>query len=303
MHGDFDYFLILSALAFLLVIVLLIRLFRKGSSKNEKVLSAPVRRERIGPRPVARPNPYKVHAVEEASQPPRTMTMVFYDEAQHPVAVMSRSTLGAQSWGTYRSNEFSLLTAFINASFATQANEVITLHYPQGNVGSGRLSVKAFDEKGNEVACNASLSLRGEDFPTYDATEDLQTWLIEAPLRIYRNIFLGLDAIEQAKLLKLEFGKDELVESEASNLSPVSRLALSYLLLSKLAKDKDFFVRMGRYNRFSHFLNVNNVQENEALFTLERLIISQTFVQTQKLPFFLVRTATPCAQWSKALKY
>lgn len=57
MHGDFDYFLILSALAFLLVIVLLIRLFRKGSSKNEKVLSAPVRRERIGPRPVARPNP------------------------------------------------------------------------------------------------------------------------------------------------------------------------------------------------------------------------------------------------------
>ena len=122
-------------------------------------------------------------------------------------------------------------------------------------------------------------------------------------MRIYRNIFLGLDAIEQAKLLKLEFGKDELVESEASNLSPVSRLALSYLLLSKLAKDKDFFVRMGRYNRFSHFLNVNNVQENEALFTLERLIISQTFVQTQKLPFFLVRTATPCAQWSKALKY
>lgn len=27
------------------------------------------------------------------------MTMVFYDENAHPVAVMSRSTLGAQSWG------------------------------------------------------------------------------------------------------------------------------------------------------------------------------------------------------------
>lgn len=177
------------------------------------------------------------------------------------------------------------------------------MHYPQGNVSSGRLNVKAFDEKGTEVAFKSSITLRWEDFPAYDAAEDLQTWLIEAPLRIYRNIFLDLDAIEQAKLLKLEFGRDELIESESSNLSTISRLALSYLLLAKLAKDKDFFVRMGRYNRFSHFLNVNDAQDNEALFTLERLIISQTFVQTQKLPFFLVRTATPCAQWSKALKY
>ncbi len=302
MNGNFDYFLILSALAFTLVILLLVNLFKKGSTKDEKVLSAPVRRERISPRPVTRPNPYKAHLLEEPPQPPRITTMVFYDENDRPVVVMSRSTLGAQSWGTHRSTESSLLTAFISASFATQANEVITLHYPQGNV-SGRLSVKAFDEKGAEVAFHASISLRGEDFPTYDATEDLQTWLIEAPLRIYRNIFLDLNAIEQAKLLKLEFGKDELIEKEQSNLSPVSRLALSYLLLAKLAKDKDFFVRMGRYNRLSHFLNANDVQDNEALFTLERLIISQTFVQTQKLPFFLVRTATPCAQWLKALKY
>ena len=302
MNGNFDYFLILSALVFGLVVVLLINLFKKGSEKSEKVLSAPVRRERISPRPVARPNPYKAHLLKEAPQPPRITTMVFYDEKVNPVAVMSRSTLGAQSWGTHRSNESSLLTAFINASFPTQANEVITLHYPQGNV-SGRLSVKAFDEKGSEVAFNASIALRGEDFPTYDATEDLQTWLIEAPLRIYRNLFLGLDAIEQAKLLKLELDQDEFIESEQSNLSSISRLALSYLLLTKLAKDKDFFVRMGRYNRFSHFLHDNDAQDNEALFPLERLIISQTFVQTQKLPFFLVRTATPCAQWLKALKY
>lgn len=302
MHGDFDYFLILSALAFGLVIVLLINLFKKGSAKGEKVLSAPIRRERISPRPVARPNPYKASILEEPPQPPRITTMVFYDEKAHPVAVMNRSTLGAQSWGTHRSNESSLLTAFINTSFPTQANEVITLHYPQGNA-SGRLSVKAFDEKGSEVAFNASIALRGEDFPAYDATENLQTWLIDSPMRIYRNIFLDLDAIEQAKLLKLEFGKDELIENEQAGLSSVSRLALSYLLLAKLAKDEDFFVRMGRYNRFSHFLNVIDAQDNEALFTLERLIISQTFVQTQKLPFFLVRTATPCAQWSKALKY
>lgn len=303
MHGNFDYFLILSALAFGLVIVLLFSLFKKGSPKNEKVLSSPVRRERIGQRPALRSNPYKAHIKAEAPALPRIMTLVFYDESTHPVAVMSRSTLGAQGWGTLRANESSKLTAFINTSFSTQANEVITLHYPQGNFAPGPLTVKAFDEKGSEVAFDASVVLQGEDFPLYEASEDLQSWLIQAPLRIYRNIFLELDAIEQAKLLKLEFGNDELVENDQTNLSSVSRLALSYLLLAKLAKEEDFFVRMGRYNRLSHFLNANDDRDNEALFTLERLIISQTFVQTQKLPFFLVRTATPCAQWLKALKY
>ncbi len=305
MQGDFDYFLILTVLAVVLVVVLLISLMkRKPEQRADAVSVAPRRTDRVRARPqestISKPK------IELPPIAPRVMTVVFYDRHCHPIAVLMRSTLGAQGWGTQVQGEKPALTTFINKYLQPQANEMLTLHYPQSEVPSlgDVLAVKAFGEKGNPIEFTSDLIVRDCDFPQYDRQENLHTWLQESPFAIYRQIFLLLDEVQQTLLSKVEFGGDQAMDQEIwALMNQDSRLAVCYLLLHKLAAEEDFFVRMGRYNRFSAYLNSHDAQEYETLHALERLIISQSFVQTQKMPIFLVRTSTGGIQWSKALKY
>lgn len=304
MQGDFDYFLILTFLAVILVIVLLLSLLKRKSEPGEKISDTHRRTERVKARPqesmISKPK------IELPPIAPRVMTVVFYDSHSRPVAVLMRSTLGAQGWGTQVQGEKPALTAFINKYLQPQPNEMLTLHYPQSEVAcqGEALSVKAFGEKGNPIEFTSDLIVRDCDFPLYDRLENLHVWLQESPFAIYRQIFLLLDEVQQTLLSKVEFGGDDVMNQQIwSSMNQEARLATCYLLLNKLATEEDFFVRMGRYNRFSAYLDSHDAQEYETLHALERLIISQSFVQTQKMPIFLVRTSTGGIQWSKALKY
>ena len=186
MQGDFDYFLILTVLAVVLVVVLLISLMkRKPEQRADAVSVAPRRTDRVRARPqestISKPK------IELPPIAPRVMTVVFYDRHCHPIAVLMRSTLGAQGWGTQVQGEKPALTTFINKYLQPQANEMLTLHYPQSEVPSlgDVLAVKAFGEKGNPIEFTSDLIVRDCDFPQYDRQENLHTWLQESPFAIY----------------------------------------------------------------------------------------------------------------------
>ena len=306
MSTQFDYFLILTFFAVVAVMVLFVNLLKSSHQKDQPKhsLNSSNRIERIGSRSASVTD--SATRAEKPRKAPRITSLVFYDLEKRPVAVLSRTTLGAQPWGRRKEAESLPLTLLITRYLKPSENESITLHYPLGNPHSFQdiLSIRAFDENGLSLAFEYPLSIRGEDFPVFDTTENLQTWLIQTPLSIYRQLFLRLGAVEQVHLLKLELTDCQTLSLTFwQQMSNESKVAVINLLLYRLALAEDFFTRMQLYNRFTPFIHGIETTDDDPICSLERLIISQTFVQKQKLPFFLIRTSSPTIQWSKALKY
>ena len=127
MTQDFDFFLLLSALALILVIWLMVRAVKgcaKGnSSLPPKVKEAPRRVERVTPR-----SKEPSHSEKEQKQPPKITTLYFTTKDDQPFAVIRLSTIGAQVWGNESIELPTALTRFIDRFLPRDEGESLLIH-------------------------------------------------------------------------------------------------------------------------------------------------------------------------------
>ena len=127
MTQDFDFFLLLSALALILVIWLMVRAVKgcaKGnSSLPPKVKEAPRRVERVTPR-----SKEPSHSEKEQKQPHKITTLYFTTKDDQPFAVIRLSTIGAQVWGNESIELPTALTRFIDRFLPRDEGESLLIH-------------------------------------------------------------------------------------------------------------------------------------------------------------------------------
>ena len=311
MVQDFDFFLLLSALAVLLVLWLMVRTFRgtgsRGKSQNTinaktgEIKAHRARPERIKSR---KPEPH-IEMPKEEKKPPRVTALIFTTAQSNPFAVIQLSTVGAQPWGeeTFKLSEN--LQNFLNRFLKPEDNESVLIHICQALSESDQLSAVAVNENGERMGEAMPVGLTVRDFPLYEdiQTKEISEWLFSALQAQYRECFMKLDPSQMAQLIKAEYTDKnfplDLMPKETSDVS----LALAFLLLTKILCNSDFATRSALWNCYWKLLENNNFHEDETLNRFERLVISQTFVQTQKLPFLLIQTPTSSGNCYKALNY
>ena len=79
--------------------------------------------------------------------------------------------------------------------------------------------------------------------------------------------------------------------------------ALGLLFLLRIHNESDNLVRSSLLNQYLGFIELSHFSYSAQLESLEHLVISQIFVQTQKLPFLLIQTPKDCGKCYNALNY
>lgn len=311
MVQDFDFFLLLSALAVLLVLWLMVRTFRgtgsRGKSQNTinaktgEIKAHRARTERIKSR---KPDP-QIEMPKEEKKPPRVMALIFTTAQSKTFAVIQLTSVGAQAWGdeTFKLSEN--LQSFLNRFLKPEDNESVLIHICQALSETEQLSAVAVNENGERMGEAMPVGLTVRDFPLYEEiqSKEISEWLLSALQAQYRERFMKLDPSQMAQLIKAEYmDKNFPLDLIAKERAEVT-LALAFLLLTKILSYSDFAVRSALWNCYWKLLENNNFHDDETLNRFERLVISQTFVQTQKLPFLLIHTPTSSANCYKALNY
>lgn len=308
MVQDFDFFLLLSALAVLLVLWLMVRTFRgtRSSKKSQNTINAKTgeikahraRPERIKSR---KPQPH-IEMPKEEKNPPRVTALIFTNAQSKPFAVIQLSTVGAQPWGeeTFKLSEN--LQNFLNRFLKPEDNESVLIHICQALCETDELSAVAVNENGERMGEAMPVGLTVRDFPLYEEiqSKEFSEWLLSALQAQYRERFMKLDPSQMAQLIKAEY---MYTNFPASEVTSEASLAAAFLLLTKILSNSDFATRSALWNCYWKLLENNNFDNDETLNRFERLVISQTFVQTQKLPFLLIQTPTSSGNCYKALNY
>ena len=158
------------------------------------------------------------------------------------------------------------------------------------------------NENGERMGEAMPVGLTVRDFPLYEEiqSKDISDWLLSALQAQYRELFMKLDPSQMAQLIKAEY---MYTNFPASEVTSEASLAAAFLLLTKILSNSDFATRSALWNCYWKLLENNNFDNDETLNRFERLVISQTFVQTQKLPFLLIQTPTSSGNCYKALNY
>ncbi len=304
MAQDFDYFLILSALAFLLVVVLIVRTLKPSKDKTKPVRDrepAPAKRsERIAARPITLEDRLKAR-VQLDPVKPRIIRIELYSENQ-PAAVISLSSVGALAWGNPQtlSRPFE---AFLKKYLRAENGESILVHKLPQNKSDAFLSAVLFDNQdGVQRLAPEQTYLKAEDLPAAGKTEALLPWLKGKLHAATTELFFRLAEIEQARVFchAAKAGTSlELTDEASEELKRYEALcALSAALLST-GYDQQARALNRYWQCFAQFKNPQSEEES----TLEHLVFSQIFVQTQKLPIFFVITPTSSRKCYNALNF
>ena len=306
MNKDFDFFLLLSALAILLLLWLIVRTL-KGHSQNPPVIKNTGGGERSGRRidrvQVRKDEPRdEGKKVDPEPKPCRALCYCFRCADGQPFAVIRVTAIGAQTWGASKNLSLSLLR-FIDRCIQTEPDESLLIHLIRKADPNESLTVEAFDEKGNAQAGTYLSGLKVSDFPTYHSfdRDELQSWTLESLSSAYREAFRCCQPHEMASLIKAELTRlDSEMHAQASESF---RLAQRYLKLTHILNEKDFYKRSSLWISYWSLKDQSSTHTCDELKRLERLVISQTFVQTQKLPFLLICTPKSSGKCYNALNY
>lgn len=306
MNKDFDFFLLLSALAILLVLWLIVRTL-KSHSQNPPVIKNTGGGEQSGRRidrvQVRKVKPsIKEKKIDPEPKPSRAVCYCFRCADGLPFAVIRVSAIGAQTWGASKNLSLSLLR-FIDRCIPTEPDESLLIHLIRKADPNASLTVEAFDEKGNALSGTYPSGLKVSDFPTYHSfdRDELQSWTLESLSSAYREAFRCCQAHEMASLIKAELTR---LDSEMHEQASESfRLAQRYLKLTQILNEKDFYKRSSLWISYWSLTDQSSTHTSDELNRLERLVISQTFVQTQKLPFLLICTPKSSGKCYNALNY
>ena len=302
MTQDFDFFLLLSALALILVIWLMVRAV-KGCAKGNgslppKVKEAPRRVERVTPR-----SKEPSHSEKEQKQPHKITTLYFTTKDDQPFAVIRLSTIGAQVWGNESIELPTALTRFIDRFLPRDEGESLLIHLVSPLPSDTALYAQAYGEDGECVAKSHPVGLTPNDFPHYKNIDShsLKDWIRQTLVTTYHTIFFTLSASEMAFLLRAE--KTKKIDYSGLEVSNSFRQALALLFLLRIHNESDNLVRSSLLNQYLGFIELSHFSYSAQFESLEHLVISQIFVQTQKLPFLLIQTPKDCGKCYKALNY
>ena len=306
MNKDFDFFLLLSALAILLVLWLIVRTL-KGHSQNPPVIKNTEGGEQSGRRidrvQVRKDRPrVEEKKVDPEPKPRRALCYCFRCADGQPFAVIRVTAIGAQTWGVSKHLSLSLLR-FIDRCILTEPDESLLIHLIRKADPNASLTVEAFDEKGNALSGTYPSGLKVSDFPIYHSFDhdELRSWTLESLSSAYREAFRRCQAHEMASLIKAESAR---IDSEIhAQISESFLLAQRYLKLIQILKEKDFYRRSSLWISYWLLADQSSTHTCDELNRLERLVISQTFVQTQKLPFLLICTPKSSGKCYNALNY
>ena len=147
MVQDFDFFLLLSALAVLLVLWLMVRTFRgtgrSGKTQNNlnRTTGSETQPRRARPERIkSRKSEPHIEMPKEEKKPPRIMALIFTTAQSKPFAVIQLSTVGAQPWGeeTFKLSEN--LQSFLNRFLKPEDNESVLIHICQALSETEQLS-------------------------------------------------------------------------------------------------------------------------------------------------------------------
>ena len=308
MTQDFDFFLLLSALALILVVWLMIRAM-KGSAKENKSLSSIVKEvPQNSTRRVERftsrsKEAAKVDVEEKQKQPPKISTLYFTTQDDQPFAVIRLSTIGAQVWGNESIELSTSLTRFIDRFLPRDEGESLLIHLVSPLPSDTALYAQAYGEDGECVSKSHPVGLTPNDFPHYiDIDNDsLRAWIHQTLVAAYHTLFFTLSASEMTFLLRAE--KTKKIDYSVSEVSNSFLQALALLLLLHTHDESNELVRSSLLNQYLGFIEWSHFSYSRELESFERLVISQIFVQTQKLPFLLIQTPKDCGKCYKALNY
>lgn len=303
MNSDFDVFLILSVLAILFVLWLLIRSFKSQPKTKEPTINTErkkaVRIERIHSKAqstCASPKDIK-------PKKPRVMGFLFILNDKSIFAYIRVSSVGAQAWGDETIEIKAPLLRFIERFLRTEDQESLLIDIIREEGPSADLLAQAIDEKGMPLGEPYPVGLKAGDFPMPQSIyfTQLKRWTVQSLTMAYHAAFYKNNAAEMALLMKAENNLSGL--KNISFDSGAFLLSAAYLILIALIKESDYHKRSQLWNQYWGIIEQNNFRYTEQLDRLERLVISQTFVQTQKLPFLLMRTSTSSGKCYNALNY
>lgn len=308
MTQDFDFFLLLSALALILVIWLMIRAV-KGSAKENKSPSSTVKEvpqnsnRRVERFTSRSKEPSKADIEEKQKQPPKISTLYFTTQDDQPFAVIRLSTIGAQVWGNKSIELSPALTRFIDRFLPRDEGESLLIHLVSPLPSDTPLYAQAYRENGECVAKSHPVGLTPNDFPHYINIDrhSLKDWIRQTLVTTYHTIFFSLSASEMAFLLRAE--KTKKIDYSAPDVSNSFLQALALLSLLHIHDESNELVRSSLLNQYLGFIKLRHFSYSTQLESFERLVISQIFVQTQKLPFLLIQTPKDCGKCYKALNY
>ncbi len=306
MNQEFDYFLLLSALAVVLVIWLLVKVLKQ--KKPQETKKAVEERQRKPRARIERISTVKKEQIVKPQAPevkkkPRVTFFYFTTREGTPFASLQLSTVGAQPWGNTKINLSDRLQRFCDRFMKKDDHESLLIHLYAPDTPESELLAQAFSEKGEAFNDPKPLSLKVSDFPTVSrkSREELKDWTIHLLLHHYREAFYQVSASEEAQLIKLEHCPQ--TEIEDSDFSPLALRAVAYLTLLRLLREPDFHKRSVIWNRYWSVVESKGFTYTKTLESSERVVISQTFVQTQKLPFLLIQTPTSSGECYNALNY
>ena len=306
MDTQFDYFLILSGCAFVLVIWLVIRSFKSSGARQSNDHSKRVSqatdstprvarlRERIGARTDSSENSVIVAKPIE----PVLTTLCFTDGRSYPFAV---ANLTSDFW-LHSKHEFYLpeklqetLTRYLPLTESTSARLLHVLDSPR----AGRpIVLRGFDEKGKPWTKPLTAALSSEDFRIDAQPVAWQSEVREPLQKFYRARFRELDANDQASLIALENHSERLL---AARVGRSAQRALRAQILMALLVNTDCQCYFQLIN--CYFLSLEQCPADPSELMLYRLTISQTFAQTQKLPFLVVSNTSSGVKCYNALNY
>ncbi len=306
MDAQFDYFLILGACAFGLVIWLVGRALRSGHSKTDGLQSKPTKntsgknprssasRERVATRAGSVVTQQKSQEARE----PHLTTLCFTDGRAYPFAVVN---LSSDFWLHSDRPVFlpQRLQETLDRYLPLSEDYPARLFHMIDTPRTGRpIILRGFDEKGNVWQKPLVAGLNGEDFSIEPSPNSLVNEISEKLRAYYRAQFRVLEAADQAALMALENHPENLLTARV-NVS--AQKAYRALLLQAILFNTDTLCHFQLINcYFSHF---EYSPANTSELTLYRLIISQTFAQTQMLPFLLVSNTKSGVKCYNALNY
>lgn len=304
MNQEFDYFLLLSALALVLVIWLLIKLLKqkKPQASERKIIQEKPRArvERISTR--KRDEAVKIQT-PKVEKMPRAMLFYFTTKEGRPFASLQLCSVGAQPWGDKAVLLSDRLQRFCDRFLKKEDHESLLIHLYGSDTSETELLAQAFSEKGESFNEAKPVGLKVSDFPVIceNTREELKAWTLGFLFQNYRKAFYKLAPSEEAQLIKLEYCPETVIEK--ADFSPLALKAEAYLILSRILSEPDFHKRSVIWNQYWSIIESKGFTYTETLESCERLVISQTFVQTQKLPFLLIQTPTSCGKCYNALNY
>lgn len=306
MDTQFDYFLILSGCAFVLVIWLVIRSFKSSVARQSDAHSKRVSKATGGSPRVARPRE-RIGArtssgadsviVAKPSEPVLT-TLCFTDGRSYPFAV---ANLSSDFWlhsehAVYLPEKLQeTLTRYLPLTESASARLLHVLDSPR----AGRpIVLRGFDEKGEPWTKPLTAALSSEDFCIDAQPVTWQDEVRETLQKFYRACFRELNASDQAALIALENHSERLF---AARVGQSAQRALRAQILMAILVNTDcqrYFQLINCY-----FLSLDQCPADPFESMLYRLTISQTFAQTQKLPFLVVSNTSSGVKCYNTLNY